>query len=402
MIKTRSKKEGIMTELLAPAGSLAKLKVAFAYGADAVYFGGELFSLRARASNLRIEEIAEAARFAHAQGKKVYVTVNIIPHDEDFAQARQYFALLAAAGVDAVIVSSLALFDLAGELIPAAERHMSTQLSVLNSAAAQFWQAAGAQRVVLGRELSFAELERLKAKTSLDLEVFIHGGMCSAYSGRCVLSNYLAHRDANRGGCAHCCRWDYAVAGAPDFKIASYDLNALGYVKSVAALGVKSLKIEGRMKSEYYIAGVVKAYRDYLDGRTSATQAAAELAKVDNRLATSGFYSGRAGRAELLLTGDVEPSKQFVGKVLGYDPAAGRLKIEQRNYFACGDTLEALTPGQENSYFLVEALYDEAGQALAAARHPQQIVYVPSSRALAPGSFLRLASHPCATSENKV
>ncbi|HHZ11559.1 MAG TPA: U32 family peptidase, partial [Acholeplasmataceae bacterium] len=259
-----------MIELLAPAGNLEKLKIAVLYGADAVYIGGKKFSLRARASNFTIPDIRAGAAFCHEHGAKVYVTVNIVPHGEDFAGLSEYLRDLENAGVDGIIVTSMDYARVAKEVAPKLELHLSTQFSASNSAALNFFKELGFQRAVLAREVGLREIAEIRKHTDIDLEVFIHGGMCVAYSGRCMLSNHMTDRDANRGGCAHSCRWLYSLRKdgleiSDRFRIGPKDLEALRAVPELMRLGVKALKIEGRMKSVHYIATVVRAYRMLID-----------------------------------------------------------------------------------------------------------------------------------------
>ena len=260
-------------ELLAPAGNLEKAKIALMYGADAVYVGGKIFSLRARASNFSKEDLKELCEFARSLNKKVYVTCNIIPHDEDFKLLDEYLVYLNEIGVNAIITSSISVMNKAKTLAPKVEVHVSTQTSITNSLAIDFYESIGATRAVLAREVSIFEIEKIKKNTFLELEVFIHGGMCASYSGRCTLSNYMTSRDANRGGCAHSCRWNYNLImgkkqiNLPNeyFNMGSKDLMAIEYIPKLIELGVESLKIEGRMKSVYYIATVVRSYRMLID-----------------------------------------------------------------------------------------------------------------------------------------
>ena len=259
-------------ELLAPAGNLQKLKMAYLYGADAVYVGGKSFSLRARASNFTLDDIKEAAEFALSLGKKLYITMNVVPHNVDLIELEEYLKFLESVNVTGIIVSSLYIASVAKEVAPKLERHLSTQDSVTNSNAIKYYENKGFSRVVLGRETTLKEMAEIRKNTDLELEVFIHGGMCTSYSGRCMLSNYMTNRDANRGGCAHSCRWNYDIYKDGNklntdefFNIGSKDLIATYYIKDLLDIGVDSLKIEGRMKSLYYIAVVVGGYRKLID-----------------------------------------------------------------------------------------------------------------------------------------
>ena len=296
-------------ELLAPAGNLEKAKTALRYGSDAVYVGGKEFSLRARASNFTKEDLKELSEFAHNLNKKVYVTCNIIPHDEDLKGLDEYLSYLGSIKIDAIITSSLTIMLTAKKVCPNVEIHVSTQTSITNSSAIAFYQSIGATRVVLAREVTLKEMKQIRKNTQLELEVFIHGGMCASYSGRCTLSNYMTCRDANRGGCAHSCRWNYNLTFKKQrvnpkgeyFNMGSKDLMAIDQIPELLDIGVQSLKIEGRMKSNYYIATVVRSYRMVIDeylnngGNVSKEilkQAKIEINKAENRLTSCGFLNG--------------------------------------------------------------------------------------------------------------
>ncbi|MDD4212742.1 MAG: U32 family peptidase, partial [Bacilli bacterium] len=312
-------------ELLAPAGNLSKLKTAIHYGADAVYIGGKSFSLRARANNFSMMDIKEACRFTHERGKKVYVTMNIVPHNEDFEGLESYLDDLATMGVDAIITSSVHIMQTALVRIPSVEVHLSTQLSIANHQTCEYYRQLGIKRVVLARELDLKQIRAIRNHTSIGLEVFIHGGMCSSYSGRCMLSNHMVNRDANRGGCAHSCRWNYDFVSPtgenfPPFKIASKDLCAIAAIPEMIEMGLDSLKIEGRMKSDYYIATVVRAYRmmidDYYQGTLSSFEAYyQEIAKAENRPFSTGFLFGNPSSEGHLYEESSTPTKEFVGVV---------------------------------------------------------------------------------------
>lgn len=377
-------------ELLAPAGNLEKAKIALLYGSDAVYVGGKEFSLRARASNFTKEDLEELSRFAHNLGKKVYVTCNIIPHDEDFKGLEPYLTYLNQIGIDAIITSSLAIMVTAKKTTPKLEVHVSTQMSITNSKAIQFWQSIGVTRVVLAREVSLEEMKKIKYNTQMELEVFIHGGMCASYSGRCTLSNYMTMRDANRGGCAHSCRWNYKCSYGKKsltqedeyLNMGSKDLMAIDYLPKLLSLGVSSLKIEGRMKSTYYIATVVRTYRMLIDEmyehgciqKESLEEAKKEIAKAENRLTSCGFLGGMVTPKEQLYdVRNEEPTKEYVGYVLDYDSDKEVALIEQRNYFKIGDTLEFFGPKLKNTNYVVEQMKDAlTGETLEVARHPLQ------------------------------
>ena len=377
-------------ELLAPAGNLEKAKIALMYGADAVYVGGKIFSLRARASNFDKEDLKELCDFAHGLNKKVYVTCNIIPHDEDFKLLDDYLVYLNEIGVNAIITSSISVMNKAKKIAPKVEVHVSTQTSITNSLAIDFWESIGATRTVLAREVSIFEIEKIKKNTFLELEVFIHGGMCASYSGRCTLSNYMTNRDANRGGCAHSCRWNYNLihgkkqVNLPSeyFNMGSKDLMAIEYIPKLIELGVESLKIEGRMKSAYYIATVVRSYRMLIDeyyenGSVSEEQIEfykKEIAKAENRLTGKGFFLGRITPMEQLYdVRNEEPTKEYVGYVLDYNSETGEALIEQRNYIKLGDKLEFFGPNLYNKTHVVDKMIDaETLEEMDVARHPLQ------------------------------
>lgn len=376
------------TELLAPAGSLEKAKIALLYGADAVYIGGKQFSLRARASNFDLDMIKELVDFAHELNKKVYITMNIVFHDDDIFGLDEYLLYLESIKVDAIICSSMIVIERA-KLLTKLEIHLSTQFSVTNSQLVNYFYNEGIKRVVLARELSLLEIEQVKKKAEADLEIFIHGGMCVSYSGRCTLSNYTVLRDANRGGCAHTCRWLYdlyegeeLLSENHDFQMSSKDLQATDYVKDLLRIGVSSLKIEGRMKSIHYIATVVSAYRMLIDDYYNNSLRDMsfyqnEINKAENRQTSFGFFAGETTIEQQLYNQRSEvPTKEFVGMVKNYDESSKFLYLEQRNYFSPGDTLEIFTPDKNIVQFKVGKIFDEEKNELDAARHPLQTVMV--------------------------
>ncbi len=372
-------------ELLAPAGDLEKLKIALLYGADAVFIGGKSFSLRARASNFDIETIEEACRFAHSLGKKVYVTTNIIPQSGDLAGLAEYLKALEKAEVDAIICASAAIIDIA-RTHTNLEIHLSTQQSTTNSEAIKFWADQGVKRIVLARELSLDEIRQVQEHSPIDIEVFIHGGMCVSYSGKCTLSNNMTDRDANRGGCAHSCRWDYDILEGDEklntsmaFSMSSKDLQTVKQLSDLVDIGVASLKIEGRMKSVHYIATVVKTYRKLLDDlcddlEIDLPKYLLEIKKAENRLTSHGFMQGMTSVNEQLYNlRSEQPTQEFVGIVNTQDEQSFETVIEQRNYFKQGDLLEVLSPDFEPISFVVEAMRDaETDEVLEIARHPKQ------------------------------
>ena len=378
-------------ELLAPAGSLEKAKIALLYGADAVYVGGKQFSLRARASNFELEDLEKLAVFAHNLNKKVYVTMNIIPHDSDLNGLDEYLKYLEEIKIDAIITSSLYIMERAKVLAPNVERHLSTQMSTTSSLGIDYYKKRGVSRVVLAREVSMCEIEQIMSKTTTEVEVFVHGGMCSSYSGHCVLSNHMTNRDANRGGCAHSCRWNYTlykdgVEQKEFYNIGSKDLMALRYIPKMIDLGVASLKIEGRMKSMYYLAVVVRSYRMLIDAyyekgfveEEDIKKAEIEIGKAENRLTSNGFFDGLPKVAGQLYDDRSEhPTKEYIGYVLDYDKETNMALIEQRNYFKPGDVVEFFGPKLDNTVMTVEEIIDyETKEKLEVACHPLQLLLI--------------------------
>ncbi len=393
------------TELLAPAGSLEKAKIALLYGADAVYVGGVLFSLRARASNFTIPMLEELVLFAHNLQKKVYVTTNIVFHDEDEAGLDEYLLELNRIGVDAIICSSFSIMERAKQ-ITKLELHLSTQFSVTNSLLADYFYEEGVQRVVLARELSVEEIKEVNEQTKADLEIFIHGGMCVSYSGRCTLSNYMVNRDANRGGCAHSCRWlyklyesDQLISDNYDFQMSSKDLEITEFIPDLLDIGVSSLKIEGRMKSIHYIATVVLAYRMLIDDYYSNTLKDLsfyknEIKKAENRLTSTGFLKGDSSVEEQLYNYRSEmPTQEFIGMVLEYDVDKNMALIEQRNYFEIGDTIEIVSPKKTFTISKVDVLFDEEMNPITVARHPLQKMYINVNHKVEPFDLIRRVTH---------
>ncbi len=388
-------------ELLAPAGSLEKLKIALMYGADAVFLGGKQFSLRSRASNFELSTIEEAVNFAHALGKKVYVTTNIFPHSDDLEGLIPYLQALETIKVDAIICASPAVIDLAKKHTNL-EIHVSTQQSITNSKAIDFWYKRGVKRVVLAREVSLNELSTLKDNTQADLEVFIHGGMCVSYSGKCTLSNTMTDRDANRGGCAHSCRWNYdlienneVVNDKTPFSMASKDLQSVRYISKIIDLGIDSLKIEGRMKSIHYIATVVKTYRKLIDDliddmHVDIPKYLLEIKKAENRLSSFGFMEGMTTTEQQLYDlRNEQPTQTFIGLVKAYDSLTNTVTIEQRNHFKTGDRVEVLSPTFEPTTFIVPKMEDENGNKLTTARHPKQLITFEIPIPLSPFDMIR-------------
>lgn len=371
-----------MTEVLSPAGDLERLKWALMYGADAVYIGGYNYSLRANANNFSIPDITEGVDFAHSLGKKVYVTVNILFHNEDLEGLTEYLTTLSDIGVDAFIVSDLAVIKRIRELNLKPEIHISTQESSVNKFAVKFWESVGATRVVLARECSKIDIIDIKNNTNAELEVFIHGAMCTSYSGRCVLSNYVTKRDSNRGGCSQVCRFIFKTKKYDDFQIASKDLSMIDHIPELVDMGVSSLKIEGRMRSMYYIATVVNTYKNvvtlYKEGKL--TNELMEyykrvLNRLSNRENKSQFFTGDVNRSDQYYTGRKEVSNQdFLGVVLDYTD--GVMKIEQRNNFKVGDTIEVFGPNTLATKIKVDSIINEENESVSVASHPQEVLYV--------------------------
>ena len=390
-------------ELLSPAGDIERLKVTLLYGADAVYIGGEQYGLRANATNFTIEQIKESCSFAHKLGKKVYLTLNIVFHNEDMDGVEEYIASVVDAGIDAFIVSDPFLISYIKKNFSNVEVHLSTQNSTTNYKSIEFFQKQGVDRVVLARELSLEEIADIIKKTGIDIEVFVHGAMCTCYSGRCALSNYVTNRDANRGGCAQVCRFSFGVEGKKDFTLATKDNNLANYIGKLIDIGVTSLKVEGRMRSLYYLATVIGTYREiidrYYDG--SLTEEVLEvleerLSCVANRAVSSHYLLKEADETDQYYTGRNEASNQdYLGQVISYDKEKKLLKFYERNYFEVGDTVELFTPGGERVSFVVKKLYDEDMNLLDVARHPDNIyyIYLDTSIEIVAYSMIRLLHH---------
>ena len=370
-----------VTEILSPAGDLERLKWAFRYGADAVYFGGYDYSLRANAVNYSEEEIKEATEYAHSIGKKVYVTVNILLHNEDLMKLDTYLKTLSDIGIDAFIVSDMAVIKRIKELKLKPQIHISTQESSVNKEAVKFWKSMGASRVVLGREASREDILDIKNNVPIELEVFIHGAMCTSYSGRCVLSNYVTYRDSNRGGCSQVCRFSFGMDDNQDFQICSKDLTMIDYIEDLVKIGIDSLKIEGRMRSLYYIATVVNAYKTIVTKINDNNLKEDDIRyykKVLNRLSnrdnTVQFYDKSPGVNEQYYTGRKEETNQdFLGIVLDYKD--GTLIMEQRNYFKVGDEVQVFGPKYVKN-FKVVSIINEDGESVDDAKHPQEILKI--------------------------
>lgn len=386
-------------ELLAPAGNFEKLKTALRFGADAVYLGGKSFSLRSFSDNFTDEELKAAAEYVHARGKKMYVTVNIFAKNSDFAQLEKTFRFLQEIGADAALVTDAGVFALARKVAPNLPLHISTQANTTNAYAARFWQEAGAERVVLARELSLQEIAQIRDHCpGLELEAFVHGAMCISYSGRCLLSNYLAHRDSNRGACVQACRWKFDLRARREeggsltaeedergtYLLNSKDLNMLSHLEEMRRAGVCSFKIEGRMKSSYYLATVVNAYRRVLDKTLSVEEGQEELKKVAHRAFTTAYMFG--DNAETVNYEDSQESgtREYVADVL----ADGL--VQMRNRFRTGDKLEILSPTDTfNRTFTVENMEDKAGAPVQDAKLVMQKLRLSCPYPLREGDILR-------------
>ncbi len=374
-------------ELLAPAGDLERLKIALLYGADAVYVGG-IFNLRANANNFTLKDLEEGVKFAHELNKKVYVTVNIAFHNKELEKVKKYLIYLDKIKVDGVIFSDLSLISIIKENTNL-ELHLSTQASTLNQEAVNYLKNEGINRIVLARECTKEEIKEIK-KQNIEIEVFIHGAMCASYSGRCVLSNFLTNRDSNRGGCSQICRWDFDLyennnhlKGEKPFTFCTKDLSLAKYIPDLINIKVDSLKIEGRMRSIYYIATVVKTYRKIIDeycqqkeNYTYNLKYEDTLRKVANRDNIPQFFDGNYSKEVQYYNGRCEITNQdFLGLVLDYDEKTHLAKVEQRNYFKIGDTVEIFDP--ENAFqFKITEIYDEDKKEIDIVRHPRQVIYL--------------------------
>lgn len=370
-------------ELLSPAGDLERLKVTLLYGADAVYIGGRDYSLRANASNFSIEEIKEACTFAHKLNKKVYLTLNIVFHNEDVYGVEDYIKKVVEAGIDAFIVSDPFIIRHIKTNYPNVEVHLSTQNSTTNIEAVNHFKNEGIDRVVLARELSLCEIKDIIDKTKVDVEIFIHGAMCTFYSGRCTLSNYLTNRDSNRGGCSQVCRFAFNIDNEEQkFTMATKDLNASHYISTLIDIGVSSLKVEGRMRSLYYLATVIGCYRKIIDAyyNNELTEdylllQEKILSRVANRETSSHYLYHEADYTDQYYTGRQELSNQdFLGLVTSYDKENKLVTLVERNYFSVGDEVELFTPSGEVYSFVIEEMYNEDMELIDVARHPEEVI----------------------------
>lgn len=388
-------------ELLVPASSLEVLKVAVIYGADAVYIGGEVFGLRAKAKNFTLDEMREGVEFAHAHHVKVYVTANILAHNYDLEGVREYFEELRSVGPDALIISDPGIFTIAREVLPDMELHVSTQANNTNYATYLFWQKQGAKRVVSARELSLAEIKEIREHIPDDLEIetFVHGAMCISYSGRCLLSNYFTGRDANQGACTHPCRWKYAVVeeSRPGEYLPVYenergtyifnskDLCMIEHIPEMVDAGIDSLKIEGRMKTALYVATVARTYRKAIDDyftskelyRSHMDWYKEEISKCTYRQFTTGFYFGKPDENTQIYDNNTYVNEYiYLGMIEEAKPEKGLVRITQRNKFCVGDTIEIMKPSGENVEVKVEEMFDGEGNAVESAPHPQQEIWL--------------------------
>ena len=387
-------------ELLSPAGDLEKLKTAIEYGADAVYMGGELFSLRAGADNFSVDELKEGVAYAHRKGRKCHLAVNIFAHNEDIPKLDKYIDTVKMIGFDAFIVSDPAIIEMIKDKIPDAEIHLSTQANMTNRMTANFWYNQGVKRIVLARELTLEEIKQIRdgIPADLELESFVHGAMCISYSGRCLLSNFMTERDANRGLCAHPCRWKYSLVEEKrpgeyfpveeddrgTYIMNSRDLCMIEHIPELVKAGISSVKIEGRMKSMFYVATVTAAYRKAIDqyyrdpenykfDRTCMD----ELKKVSHREFTTGFYFNKpTGQDQNYRTGAYTRDYLFTGKVLDYDETTRMATVEQRNKMEIGETIEVFGPYTDFFRQKLTYMTDEEGDPIDSAPHPQQILKI--------------------------
>lgn len=389
-------------ELLSPAGDWECIEAAVRFGADAVYLGGDLLQMRAKKTAFSRDDVIRAADYLHAHGKKLYVTVNSFAKNEEISRCGEYARFLRSANVDAVIISDLGVMAQFASAAPELDIHVSTQANCMNYATARVYQSLGAKRIVLAREMNIDEIAELRQKLdpSVELEAFVHGAMCMAYSGRCLMSAFMTGRSGNRGECAQSCRWTYSLveqkrpgeyfdveeAAAGAMILSSHDLCCIHMLDELKNAGVQSFKIEGRMKTAYYVATVVNAYRRAMDGTLPLNVCRQELECIQHRPYADGFYHGEL-KLNHLNSGEYVTRYRFMGNVLGWED--GMLKIRQRNRFQVGDTLEALSPRHMPCAFRVESIRNEAGEYQDAAPHPNQILYVPCPTPLEKGDMLR-------------
>ncbi|ABF33549.1 TPA: U32 family peptidase [Streptococcus pyogenes] len=399
-------------EVLSPAGTLEKLKVAIDYGADAVFVGGQAYGLRSRAGNFSMEELQEGIDYAHARGAKVYVAANMVTHEGNEIGAGEWFRQLRDMGLDAVIVSDPALIVICSTEAPGLEIHLSTQASSTNYETFEFWKAMGLTRVVLAREVNMVELAEIRKRTDVEIEAFVHGAMCISYSGRCVLSNHMSHRDANRGGCSQSCRWKYDLYDMPfggerrslkgeipeDYSMSSVDMCMIDHIPDLIENGVDSLKIEGRMKSIHYVSTVTNCYKAAVDAYMESPEAfyaikeelIDELWKVAQRELATGFYYGIPTENEQLFGARRKiPQYKFVGEVVAFDSASMTATIRQRNVIMEGDRIECYGPGFRHFETVVKDLHDADGQKIDRAPNPMELLTISLPREVKPGDMIR-------------
>ena len=403
-------------ELLIPASSLEVLKVAVMYGADAVYIGGEAFGLRAKAKNFTTEDMREGIAFAHKHGVKVFVTANILAHNSDLEGVRRYMEELKSIKPDALIIADPAIFTIAKEICPEIEIHISTQANNTNYGTFNFWHSLGAKRVVTARELSLKEIKDIRANIPEDLEIetFIHGAMCISYSGRCLLSSFMARRDANRGACTHPCRWKYAVVEESrpgeympiyenergTYIFNSKDLCMIEHIPEMMESGIDSFKIEGRMKTALYVATVARTYRMAIDDYKKSKEYyesripfyKSEIAKCTYRQYTTGFFFGKPDENTQIYDSNTYVKEYTYLGIIGEKGELG-YRIEQRNKFSVGETIEVMKPDGRNIQVVVKGIYDEKGNAQESAPHPKQVLYVDLGMELEEFDILRREEH---------
>lgn len=413
-------------ELLAPAGDLEKLKVAVLYGADAIYLGGNAFGLRAKSKNFTLEQMEEGVKYAHSHNVKIYVTCNIFAHNSDFNKLESYLKSLEEINVDGVIVADPGIFSVVKNTVPNMEIHISTQANTTNFQTALFWKNLGATRIVTAREMSFKEIKAMSDKLdkNVEIEAFVHGAMCMAYSGRCLLSNYFSNRDSNRGACSQSCRWKFNVVEETrpneyypieedergTYIFNSKDLCMIEYIPELVEAGIYSFKIEGRAKTAYYVATVVKAYREAIDDylkdpaiyESKKDYYASEIRKSSYRGYTTGFYFNKPKEdAQVYTNNTYVRTYDFVGIVKEYNKETGFAIIEQRNKFVLGDEVEFLTTKGENFTQKIEEMYDLEGNSLNQAPHPQQIIKLKVEKEVLPFDIMRKESNePILQEEN--
>ena len=385
-------------ELLSPAGDLERLKVTLLYGADAVYIGGYRYGLRANATNFSLEEIREGCMFAHQLGKKVYLTLNIVFHNEDMDGVFDYIRDVVDVGIDSFIVSDPFIISHIVEHYPDVEVHLSTQASTTNYKSVEYFQKEGVKRIVLAREVSRKEIKEIIEKTGIDIEVFIHGAMCTFYSGRCALSNYVTNRDANRGGCSQVCRFAFDTNEEIPFTMATKDNNLSRNIQEIIDIGVHSLKIEGRMRSLYYLATVVGTYREIIDRCYAHTCDDGDMKKlfyrldrVANREVSTHYFDHLADENDQYYSGRQELSNQdYLGLITGYDQDISSLILVERNYFQVGDEVEIFTPDGRVYPYTISIIYNEDNEVIDVARHPEEVLKLPFDEALPEYSMIRM------------